>query len=290
MNIPTKKLKCGFEIQIFGIGTWMMGGDHQHNSNNNDQADIKAIKNAIDVGITHIDTAEVYADGHAEKLVAQGIKGYDRKKLFIVSKVQQKNLKYDDLLKSCENSLKRLKTNYLDLYLLHAPNPDISLKKTMKAMDKLKEDGRIKNIGISNFNVKRSKEAQNATQNKIVANQLHLNLIFREPERDGLIEYCQQNDIMFISWRPVQKGQLTQKGKYKILDEMCDKYNKTPAQIAINWLISQKNMVTLSKMRSPKHLKENLGALGWKIEKQDIERLYKKFPKQIDVSDAVPLI
>ena len=254
MEIPVKKLKSGFKMPVFGIGTWMMGGDSNHNSNNNDEADIKAIKAAIDSGITHIDTAEVYADGHAEKLVAQAIKNYDRKKLFIVSKVKRDNLKHDDVLTSCEDSLKRLETDYLDLYLLHAPNPNVHINKTMKAMDKLKKDGRIKKIGISNFNVKRSKEAQNATQNKIVANQLHLNLIFREPERDGLIEYCQKNDIMFIAWRPVQKGQLTEKGQYKILDELCDKYSKTPAQIAINWLISQNNMITLSKMRSPKHL------------------------------------
>ena len=157
-------------------------------------------------------------------------------------------------------------------------------------MDKLKESGLVRDIGVSNFTVKRTKEAQACTQNKIVANQLHLNLIFREPERDGLIEYCKKNDMMFIAWRPVQKGKLTKKGQYKILDEMCNEYKKTPAQIAINWLISQKNIVTLSKMRKPKHLKENLGALGWKMEKRDIERLYKEFPDQQDVSDAVPLI
>lgn len=290
MNIPTKKLKCGFEIQVFGVGTWRMGGDQNYDPNNNDEADIKGIKAAIDAGITHIDTAEVYAQGHAETLVAQAIKDYDRSQLFIVSKVEQRNLKHDDVLQSCENSLKRLKTDYLDLYLIHVPNPDIPIKETMKAMDELKEDGLIKNIGISNFTVERSKEAQACTNNKIVANQLHLNLIYREPQRNGLIKYCQKNDIMFIAWRPVQKGELTEKGKYKILDEMCSKYQKTPAQIAINWLISQNNMVTLSKMRDTKHLEENLGAIGWEMEKKDIDRLYKEFPNQQDVSDAVPLI
>lgn len=290
MNIPTKKLKCGFEIQVFGVGTWKMGGDQNYDPSNNDEADIKGIKAAIDAGITHIDTAEVYSQGHAEKLVAKAIKGYDRSQLFIVSKVYRTNLKHDDVLRACQNSLKRLKTDYLDLYLIHAPDPDIPIKETMAAMDKLKAKGLIKNIGISNFNVKRSKEAQAHTQNKIVANQLHLNLIYREPERDGLIKYCQQNDIMFIAWRPVQYGLLAKKGKYQILDEMCKKYQKTPVQIAINWLISQDNMVTLSKMRDTKHLEENLGAIGWEMEKKDIDRLYKEFPNQQDVSDAVPLI
>ena len=228
--------------------------------------------------------------GHAEELVAEAIKGYDRSKLFIVSKVKPEHLAPDDLLAACENSLKRLQTDYLDLYLLHHPNPTVPIEETMGAMDKLKADGRIKNIGISNFNVKRTKEAVAATQNQIVANQLHLNLMYREPERDGLVEYCQQNDMMFIAWRPVQKGTLTQPGHYPILDEMCDKYQKTPSQIAINWLTSQENIITLAKSTNLEHLQENLGAIGWHMEKDDIERLDKEFPDQKDVSDAVPLI
>jgi diketogulonate reductase-like aldo/keto reductase len=290
MTIPVKTLKSGFSMPVFGLGTWQMGGRHEPDPQNDDEADIKAIKAAIDTDITHIDTAESYSNGHAEELVAQAIKGYDRQKLFIVSKVKEDNLSYDSLLSACENSLKRLETDYLDLYLLHHPNPNIPIKETMKAMDKLKADGRIKNIGISNFNVARTKEAQAATQNQIVVNQLHLNLIYREPERDGLIEYCQQNDIFFMAWRPVQKGDLTEKGHYPILDEMCDKYQKTPAQIAINWLISQENIITLAKSTSLKHLQENLGALGWQMNKEDVERLRKEFPGQQEVSDAVPLV
>lgn len=290
MNVPTKKLKCGFEMPVFGLGTWMMGGDKNRDPNNDDRADIKAIQNTIEAGITHIDTAENYAEGHAEKLVGQAIKDYDRRNLFLVSKVGRANLGYDNLIRACRNSLKRLQTDYLDLYLIHAPNPEIPIEETMRAMDTLREEGLIRNIGISNFTVERTEEAQAHTKNKIVANQLHLNLIFRETERKGLLEYCQKNDIMFVAWRPVQKGTLTEKGTHKILDEICKKYDKTPAQIAINWLISQPNVVTLSKMRNPAHLKENLGALGWQMEKEDIEKLRNEFPNQQNVSDAVPLI
>lgn len=290
MVIPTKKLKCGFEMPVFGLGTWMMGGDKNRDPNNDDEADIKAIQNAIEVGITHIDTAENYAEGHTEELVGQAIKDYDRSDLFLVSKVKGANLDYDDLIRACRDSLKRLQTNYLDLYLIHAPNPEIPIEETIQAMDTLMEEGLIRNIGVSNFTFERTEEAQAYTENKIVANQLHLNLIFRESERKGLLDYCQKNDIVFIAWRPVQKGELTKRGVYKILDEMCEKYNKTPAQIAINWLISQPNVVTLSKMRSSKHLKENLGAIGWQMEKEDIEGLRDDFPNQQDVSDAVPLI
>lgn len=288
MTIPTKTLKNKFTMPVYGFGTWMMGGGFNRDPDNDDEADIKAIKTAIEEGITHIDTAESYAEGYAEKLVAEAIKGYDRSKLFLVSKVKPENLKYDDLIRSAKASLERLQTNYLDLYLIHRPNPAIPLKETMRAMDTLVEEGLIKYIGISNFSVATTEEAQSYTKYKIVANQVHYNLKFREPEQSGLLDYCQKKDIMLIAWRPVQKGLLVGKG-IQILDEMARKYAKTPAQIAINWLISQPNVVTLSKTTSIAHLKENLGAVGWEMEEEDIEKLRKEFPGQEDISDAVPL-
>ena len=126
------------------------------------------------------------------------------------------------------------------------------------------------------------------TNNKIVVNQVHYNLIFREPEKSGLLDYCRKNDVLLIAWRPVEKGILSVKG-IKIIDEVCRKYNKTAAQIAINWLISQKNVVTLAKMVSQKHLHENLGALNWQMDNSDIEKLRRSFPGQKSVSAAVPL-
>jgi diketogulonate reductase-like aldo/keto reductase len=288
MIIPTKKLQSGFEIPVFGLGTWMMGGDRLRNPQNNDQADITAIKNAIEAGITHIDTAESYAEGHAETLVGEAIKGYDRKKLFIVSKAKKENHAYDDLLNSAKASLERLGTEYLNLYLLHAPSHVVPIEETMKAMDYLVEKGLVRHLGVSNFTVPQMKRAQEVTKNKIVANQLHLNLMYRETEKAGLIEYCQQNDVMFIAWRPLQKGVLLEGGK-EILEQFAKKYDKTPAQIAINWLISQKNLVTLSKIADTAHLQEDLGAIGWAMSQEDIASLSKNFPNQQFISDAVPL-
>ena len=288
MKIPTKILKSGFEMPVFGLGTWMMGGGFEHDPNNDDHADIHAIKNAIDNGITHIDTAEVYANGYAETLVGKAIKEYERKKIFLVSKVAPNHLHYDDVLSALEASLQRLQTEYLDLYLVHQPNPDTPIKETMKALDYAKQQGLIKHIGVSNFTVQRFQEAQSHTSNKIVANQLHYNLMFREPERKGLVTFCQENDVMFIAWRPVQKGLLTK--EQTIVSMLCEKYKKTPSQIAINWLLSQLNIVTLSKMRNVDHLKENLDALDWEMDQEDVEKLRCEFPDQMDVSDAVPLI
>ncbi len=288
MIIPNKKLKNGFEMPVFGFGTWTMGGRFSQSSENDDEADILAIKRSLDAGITHIDTAEIYAAGHAEELVRDAIRGYDRKKLFIASKVYPTHLRYDDAIQAAEASLKRLGIDYLDLYLIHAPNTNIALRETMGALDYLKDKEVIRNIGVSNFTAERLAEAQAYTKRPIVTNQVHYNLIFREPERKRLLEYCQINDVMLTAWRPVQKGLLAEANN-PLMREMLKKYEKTPAQIAINWLISQKNVVTIAKMSDPKHLEENLGAIGWEMNDDDIERLRTEFPGQQSISDAVPL-
>ncbi len=288
MKIKIKSNSSGFSLPVFGLGTWLMGGRVTHDPDNNDKRDITAIQSAIASGITHIDTAESYAAGYAEKLIGQAIKEFDRTKLFIVSKVSPTHLKYQDVIKAAKNSLSRLNTDYLDLYLIHKPNLYIPIQETMKALDWLIDEGLIKNIGVSNFTVERIREAQSYTKNKIVANQVHYNLIYREPEIKGVLEYCQQNEIFLIAWRPVEQGILASPDT-AILNQLAKKYNKTPAQIAVNWLISQPMVVTISTMRSKEHLKENLGALDWRISDKDIEWIRNNFPDIQKISDDVPL-
>lgn len=288
MNIPTKKLQSGFEMPVYGLGTWEMGGRKERDLNNNDDADIAAIRVAIDLGITHIDTAEIYADGYTEQLLGKAIRGCERSKLFLVSKVQAVNMGYENVLSSCKKSLECIGTPYLDLYLLHRYNPEFDLKRTMQALDELVAEGLVRNIGVANFSKERLAEAQGYTNNKIVCDQVHYNLEFREPERNGLVEYCQANDIFLVAWRPLGKGNLL--GEVPLIaQEMSRKYDKTSAQIAINWLISQGNVLTLSKTRNVAHLHENLGALEWTMEEEDIERIRKEYPGQKDISDVVPL-
>ena len=285
MKIPVKTLKTGFSMPVFGLGTWLMGGGHDRNPFNDDEADRQAIRNALDIGITHIDTAEMYAGGHAEELVGKVIKDYKRSDIFLVSKVWPTNLHFDDVLVSCTKSLKRLKVDYLDLYLIHAVNPDVPINETMKAFDRLIDMGLIKNIGVSNFSIKSFQNAQICSKNKIVVNQLHYNLIIREVEKKGLLEFCQKEDVILEAWRPVQKGKIKAKS-VALLNKLSEKYHKTPVQIAINWLISQKNVVTLSKMRSKEHLLENIGAVDWIMSDTDIEKLRSEFPDKTDLSDA----
>lgn len=287
MKVATKKLKNGFELPVLGLGTWEMGGRWERNPSNNDKADVQAIKNAIRAGITHIDTAEGYANGHAEELVSEAIKGFDRKELFITSKVLPANLTYEGILESTNWSLRRLETSYLDLYLIHSPSPSTGIRETMKAMNKLMYLGLTRNIGVSNFSVAFFDEAQRNSDNKIVANQLHYNLMIREVERNGSLEYCQKNDVMLIAYRSTQKGALSKNGT-NVVDEIAEKYRKTPAQIAINWLLSQDNVVALAKASGIGHLDENMGALGWNLRREDVERLRKEFPDQRGVSDAHP--
>ncbi len=278
-----KKLTYNFEMPALGMGTWKIGGRDKRNYNNDDQKDINALRAAIDSGINHIDTAESYADGYAETLVGQAIKKYSREKVFITSKVAQSSLKYKDVLNACKNSLKRLGINYLDLYLIHWPNSLIPLEETLKAMDELKKQGLIRNIGLSNFNKKQFLEAQSYTKNKIVALQLHYSLVCREPEKRGLLEFCQKNDVMLIAWQPLQYGFLASI-RNPLQESICLKYKKTPSQIALNWLISKKNVVAISKTNNIDHIRENTGALGWNMDEEDIEHLRRSFPNQESVS------
>jgi len=288
MNIPTKKLNNGFEISVLGFGTWLMGGRTEKEIDHDESHDIEVIKKTIELGGYRFDTAEMYAGGYSEEILGKALKGYDRAKLFVTSKVSPNHLSYDDVISSCKKSLERLQMSYLDLYLVHIPNPDISIEETMKAFDYLKEQGLIKNIGVCNFNVERLMEAQSKTKNKIVLNQVHYNLIFREPELKGVIEYCQDNDIFVEAWRPVQYGTLAKKG-ITMVDELCKKYNKTPSQIALNWLISQKNVITLTKTGNLKHLEENLNSVDWNMSDEDIELLRSDYPIQLDKSNTLPL-
>ena len=276
-----KKLTDSITIPVIGLGTWTIGGGDEADTTY-DKEDISAIKTAIKLGITHIDVAEAYAEGHTEELVGRAIGGFDRKSLFITSKVSPEHLSYDDLLASAKGSLRRLNTDYIDLYLIHAPNPDIPIQETMKAMDSLVEQKLIRCMGVSNFSVEQIKKAQKYTKNKIVANEIEYNLLVRDKGRvtenmeSKIIPYCQENNILIIAWRPLAKGELAKAG-FKILDELAKKYNKAQSQIAINWLISKKGIVTITKSTKFEHLKENLDAIGWKLQQEDIDRLNNEF-------------
>lgn len=285
-DVPWKSLKNGFAIPVLGQGTWRMGGVDTPDTANDD-ADIAAIRRGIATGLCHIDTAEMYAGGHAEELVGIAMKGQGirRADYFLTDKVWKTHLRYDDVLRAAEASLKRLGTDYIDLYLIHQVNPDVPEEETIRAMNRLKREGVIRHIGVSNFSEERLKRAQAASDAPIVANQLHYNLRIREIEQCGLLDYCRSQDIMVIAWRPLRGLDLA----LPLIVTLAEKYGKTPSQIALNWLLCQENVVTITKAANPLHLAENMGALGWALEKEDAKRLRWEYPAEA-VSDAVPLI
>lgn len=266
------------EIPVIGLGTWLIGGGREPDYSK-DRESVEAIKKAIELGYNHIDTAEAYGAGHCEELVGKAIKDIDRKKLFITSKVVKIHLQYDQVIASCKNSLERLGLDHIDLYLIHGPNPEMPLEETMKAMNVLVEQKLVRFIGVSNFTVDLLKEAQQFSKNKIVANQIEYNLLTRNIGRydnnrnmeSETIPYCQKNGIIIIAERPIERGLLTQ--SHPVLDKLAKKYHKTRGQIAINWLISKKNIITIPKSTTIEHLKENLGAMGWNLSAREIKLL-----------------
>jgi diketogulonate reductase-like aldo/keto reductase len=202
--------------------------------------------------------------------VGLSIKSFQRSSLTITTKVWSDNLKYNDIIAACQRSLNRLQTSYIDLYLIHHPSNTIPLEESMLAMDYLKKKALIKDIGVSNFTVDLFKKAQLLSSNKICVNQIHYNIANREHQ--DMVSYAQQNDILITAYRPLEKGFLLDKDISE-LQVLSKKYNKTPAQIALNWLICKKNIVLIAKTVNIKHLQENIGALIWKLEEKDIEML-----------------
>lgn len=269
-----EKLTDGAQIPVLGIGTWGMGGK-SYIDTSSDRKSVHAIRAAIERGMTHIDTAEVYGKGHAEELVGKAIKGFDRGELLVTSKVWKKNLGYDDVISAAEGSLRRMDTDYIDLYLIHWPNSEFPLKYTMEAMDSLVERELVRFIGVSNFSVELLKEAQACSGNRIVSNQVEYNLLKRGVEND-VLPHCQEEGIIVTAYRPIARGELAKPG-HSILDELARKYGRTQAQVSINWLISKPGVVTIPKSVEIERIEENLGAIGWRMNQEDVERLEREF-------------
>lgn len=287
-DIPKETSFSGFKLPVLGLGTWQMGGRHTHDLDNDDERDKSAIRLALNSGIAHIDTAEAYAAGYTEKLVGSVIPEYDRAKIILASKVSPQHLKYDDVLRAHESSLNRLCTDYLDLYLIHHPNPEIPLKETMRALAHLEDEGTIRAIGVSNFNVKRLEAAQHHCEAPISVIQAHYNLSVREAEISGLLKYCQEKSIIFTAWRPIEKGTILD-NENEVVDQLCANHNISTSQLALAWLCEQKQVVTLVKTSNPAHLQENIAALETKLNTDEIELLRHEYKPQITLSPTFPL-
>lgn len=263
------------KIASLGLGTWRIGGGTSPDYSR-DKEEIETLRYGIDLGYTHIDTAEYYAAGHSEELVGKAIEPYDRRDLFITTKVWHNHLEYDELLNSIRASLSRLNQDYVDMYLVHWPNPEVSLKETVRALEECLDRGYTRYVGVSNFSVELMKEAEEQMSfYTLVANQVKYSLLDQKPMGE-LLEYCQLKDVVLVAYSPLGKGKLTKPGN-NVLDELSIKYDKTQSQVALNWLISQENVITIPKASSRRHLEENLGALDWSLSQEDHDLLSRSF-------------
>jgi len=268
----------GVELPVLGLGTWGMGGFSSRHLGGEDR-DVEALRLGLRLGMRFIDTAEMYAQGHSEEVVAAAVSG-ERDSVFIATKVSAENLSYERVLRSCEASLKRLKTSYVDLYQVHWPNPSIPIGETMRAMEKLAEEGKVREIGVSNFSVQQTREAQEALSKKTVAsNQVEYSLAERSIEPD-LLPYCSENHVSVIAYSPLARGRIASAARerqWRTLDAIARKYGKTSAQVALNWLICKDPVVAIPKAGSLDHVRENAGSVGWRLKAEDQQMLGEAF-------------
>jgi diketogulonate reductase-like aldo/keto reductase len=254
-------------VPEIGLGTWNYKGG------------VEPLRKGIELGATLIDTAEGY---YTEDVVGEAVKGI-RDQVFIATKVSGRHLDYDGVLRAAEGSLIQLETDYIDLYQIHWPNPRFPIKATMRAMEKLADDGVIKYIGVSNFALEEMQEAQAYIRHhQIVSNQVLYNLNSREIEHDLLL-YCQKHQITIMAYTPLDNGNLTKgsslfkRNKLRVLEQIASETNKAIAQVALNWCISQPYVIAIPKSDSVKRTIENCGASDWRLSPEQIDRLNEAF-------------
>lgn len=254
-----------------GFGTWSIGGGSTADSKL-DSASMTALHSALEIGYTHFDTAEFYAGGHSEELVGRAIRETNtkRKDVFITTKVSPEHLAYEKVLKSCENSLRRLNMDYIDLYLIHWPGTRVNYEESFRALNKLVHDGKVKHLGVSNFNVKLLKQVQSLSETPIVNNQVPYSISDRSYVKNGVLEYCQQNDILLTAYSPVDEGRLKVD---TVLRSIAEAHEATPYQIALAWLTSQPRVITIPMSYNPAHIKENFESTNIELTQSEIEQL-----------------
>jgi diketogulonate reductase-like aldo/keto reductase len=260
-----------------GYGTWRIGGETSPDPSA-DSASIIALRSALEVGYTHFDTAEYYANGHAEELLGRAIRETKTKRedLFITSKVSPEHLAYDQVLKSCEKSLRCLGMDYIDLYLIHWPRVGINLEEAFRALNKLVRDGKVRHLGVSNFKLKLLQQSQAYSETPIITDQVPYSLPDHSYVENGVIEYCQQNDILVTAYSPLKFRSIRVN---KTLGEVAKAHAATPFQIALAWLIAQPRVITIPMSFNPAHIKENFDAADIELSVDEIHRLNNAWKK-----------
>jgi diketogulonate reductase-like aldo/keto reductase len=261
-------LRTGETVPQLGLGTWKMGDTPARRA-----AEVKALRRGIDLGLTLVDTAEMYAEGGAEEVVAEAVKG-QRDKVFIVSKVYPHNASRKGAIEACERSLKRLETDRIDLYLLHWPGSH-PLADTVAAFEALRASGKVRHWGISNFDAKGMAQAMGQIGGQsCAANQVLYNLGERGIEWD-LLEACRKAKVAVMAYTPLGRGQVA--GSQAVA-EVAQRLGVTPSAIAIAWTMRDPNVISIPKTASLEHLEANRKAADITLSAEDLAALDKAFP------------
>ncbi|SFR69830.1 Aldo/keto reductase [Halogeometricum rufum] len=253
MTAPTTTLPSGDELPMVGVGTWDLGGDTVRDS----------VRAALDAGYEHVDTAEGYAN---ESEIGEVLAEYDREDVFLTSKVLPKHLNYDSVVDSCEASLDRLGTDYLDLYLVHWPNPAISLRETLDAMAKLHDEGLVRNVGVSNFSAYQLSCAHHVSDVPIAVNQIEYH---PWNTQDDVVDYCRETDTVVEAAAPLARTAVFEDG---VIRDLAETYDRSPAQIVLRWAV-ENDVVVLPKSSSPDHVRANVDLFDWSLDEKDHARI-----------------
>jgi diketogulonate reductase-like aldo/keto reductase len=269
-SIPTVRLPAGIDMPAYGLGTWHMGESARARAD-----EVKALRHGIDRGVTLIDTAEMYGDGEAETIVADAV-GRDRDTIFIVSKVLPSNASRRGTVAACDRSLKRLKTDRIDLYLLHWRG-SFPLADTIAAFEELRAAGKIRAWGVSNFDSDDMQELWRAPHGRACqTNQVLYNLTRRGIEFD-LLPWCRERAMPVMAYSPIEQGRML---GHKALADVAKRHGATPAQVALAWLLRQ-GVIVIPKATVLAHVDENLGALDIVLTADDLAALDRAFPPPI---------
>ena len=265
------KMPSGNEMPVFGIGTWRMGESARRRAQ-----ELEAVKYAIELDYPMIDTAEMYGDGGAEEIIGEALAGR-RRRPFIVSKVYPHNATRSGTIAACERSLKRLKIERIDLYLLHWRG-GVRLEETFEAFHRLRGGGKIGDFGVSNFDTDDMQDAARLDKGLTGSNQVLYCLSRRGPEFD-LLPWMRKRSIPLMAYSPLDQGGLLGKAALK---KLAGEVGCTPAQLALAWVLAQPGVVTIPKSSTRERVKENLGAVEVKLSPQVLTELDKAFPPPKD--------
>jgi diketogulonate reductase-like aldo/keto reductase len=268
LSRPTVALPSGERVPQLGQGTWGMGESLRQR-----REEIAALRLGIDLGLTLIDTAEMYGDGIAEEIVAEAIDGR-RDECFIVSKVLPENSTRAGTIAACEGSLRRLKTDRIDLYLLHWRGQP-RLEQTLSGFEALRDAGALRYWGVSNFDIKDMLELYALAGGTACAtDQVLYNLRHRAIEA-GLLPWCRDRGIPIMAYSPLEQGRLL---RNRVLTAVAIRHRATTAQIALAWVLRQCDMMVIPKAATLEHVRENQAALDIKLTGQDLAELDRAFP------------